>query len=533
MEDTKLEELFYKLQNFTPFSEEENLFKDCILYIKKTHSRPLLINLMMLLTFTDKKENLKKTIETCVEEKMDFSKDKEFIYMFFRSLLMNKVYKDFNSMSEYFFYIKNVLLNLNIEIISQKNERDYNFIFNHFLQIYSIENIFEIDDFLKKQNPNVSFYNEIDSNIFYNLFENKKTLDKIDPLFISKYFNIKKINIFLISTKKSFDINDLTYLRWINFLIENDGQNIEPQTFFDFYENNHYKPLKLEFLKNEDLGVLKEILESGLIVKNFHFSNLNKKKFNSLDDLILFFYSKNSKKLKKQLLSLMIDGKFIDFKFLYLGQIIGHLDINLIYEILKNGNESFVFLDRPRPLYLREAAVYNHLKRFFPKQINANFFLKKTIDFQNLLLFLNKNNFLDRIPIKNEIKAKDFNDLLEKIELEYLILKKEGFDFPLISIEEKDSFVGEFSLKFPKTSLELKKWGDSLRNCLTADYWAIDIFSKKTVVGGLFKNDKLCYCIEIKNNKINQIEGSLKSKPSLELEGLILQKIRELKLIKD
>lgn len=74
--------------------------------------------------------------------------------------------------------------------------------------------------------------------------------------------------------------------------------------------------------------------------------------------------------------------------------------------------------------------------------------------------------------------------------------------------------------RLPKDSTELSLWSQLLRNCLFS--YCEDVYQRKTLVFGAFKNNKITYAIEIYAKQIIQMSGKNNSNISLE-DHLIIE----------
>jgi len=79
-----------------------------------------------------------------------------------------------------------------------------------------------------------------------------------------------------------------------------------------------------------------------------------------------------------------------------------------------------------------------------------------------------------------------------------------SFDYApeILRLENK---VGDVELRLPKTGEELARWGAWLENCLVN--YIMDVASGKSVILGVFKNNELCYALELVDGKIVQFSG--------------------------
>jgi len=73
------------------------------------------------------------------------------------------------------------------------------------------------------------------------------------------------------------------------------------------------------------------------------------------------------------------------------------------------------------------------------------------------------------------------------------------------SIKKAEKYQEDLEFRLPAHPQELFLWANELHNCMAS--FAKMIQEKQTVIFGVFKEDKICYAIEIKNQRIHQALG--------------------------
>jgi hypothetical protein len=123
----------------------------------------------------------------------------------------------------------------------------------------------------------------------------------------------------------------------------------------------------------------------------------------------------------------------------------------------------------------------NFLRKFEQKEI-VNF-LKKAFEYNILMFYI--ATFLNH-PIKRYFKSIEdtLRNTIDYYEYEYSIPMKFKFD--------------KFVFKLPKNSIELKNYGNELRNCLSS---YTKIHNKRYLIFGVFKEGKLKYAVNFDKQK--------------------------------
>ena len=100
------------------------------------------------------------------------------------------------------------------------------------------------------------------------------------------------------------------------------------------------------------------------------------------------------------------------------------------------------------------------------------------------------------------------HDELVRIQNLYINLNKvemlQPFVYPKHQLKAETSFNG-LSFRLPQTAKELHTWGKELHNCMFS--YASHIHDQQTVIYGVFKERKLTYAVEIRNNRIIQAKA--------------------------
>jgi hypothetical protein len=279
----------------------------------------------------------------------------------------------------------------------------------------------------------------------------------------------------------------------------------------DFKENfNKYQFFKINkleitinYLKNQDIEELELCFTSNSFnkktIKEYieYISNYQKSK-----SLLKALYESFIKDIKKEIYDYKSD--FIVIK--------SFSDINFVSKLIKNrSNYNYI---------LNEIKIINHAiefliwlqKYYTQKQVTSLFFGKYiNILFKDLFtmgidLHNNSKDFLEdnfqKVPCKLEFIHDEFvrlynfknNENFFNYEFEYL---KEDYAFEI-------SF-GFFEIKLPKDIGELYVWARLLRNCMAS--YSNDISKNLTTIYGIFKDGKLKYALEKRNNLIIQLSS--------------------------
>lgn len=455
--------------------------------------------------------NFEKILDFLIKNKFKINRNEQLNFYLLKAFLNKKVFNKF-SIKDYVLFLKNIFLSINIEI---ENTYDINLLFNHCIDCFGLENVYEIHDEFKKINKN-NLLKTNNMNII-SFFSKKDSFNKLDPNEFFKKFKIDNIiNLFLKLIEDSFENSNVYHQNWLNAIIDNDSSKIFSSTFFSFIKKNDSLKLKESFLKQKNGDLINFFYYNNYQLKNYNLDIKNINEINNFRELVEKFYLTKSKKVVKILAELCFQNNSFDFSYIYFGEVINSLDINKIQEILIYIKENKISFVIPRFLISHEKDIINRLSNFFPKKNIGEFLFKNGFNFSKLSqFFILANKYIDFL-FKKEYKRKDLFSLIECIEQEIVLLNNTEFNFK-IDKSLLDSKILNYRLKQPENSHELRRWGISLSNCLVNDIWAINVFFKKTAVYGLLTNDTITYSIEILDRKIKQIEGKNKALPNEEL----------------
>jgi len=455
----------------------------------------------------------------------------------FRIIKEKHIYKRFLDRKDYGRYVLKIFDNLGINLrtlIGSTTSSNSNTIFKHFLIIYGLENVLSIREDLIDIGISPESCEDIDVINYISYFQRENSLDLINPHFFYTYLQKSSyklyINDFLSWVKLYFDQKKPNHIEWLSIIIEKSIEakiNLDFNTYASFKDRKGEVPILDIFFKNHYPNVLiKEIYLSNLKILNLKMSNKKLLEIKNFKDLVFKFYRNDSKKIVKLLSSICIKNGCIDFSYIYLGQLINHLDINHIQKALNFIKENEFPVNIQKPFSEMETNLLNYTKSFIsgrnvidflfsnPKfsYIELNYFLIRSFKYvQNKIFVLEK-------------KPKNIEDMINVIDSEVSMMINHGFELPVEESINNLSF-DNYKIVFPKTSRDLIWWGRDMANCLTGENWSISVFSKKSFIFGIFIENNLIYCVEIENRKIKQFEGKRREKPKeefrLKVENLL------------
>jgi len=119
---------------------------------------------------------------------------------------------------------------------------------------------------------------------------------------------------------------------------------------------------------------------------------------------------------------------------------------------------------------------------------------------------VSKTKEIRKYYLKPKLNTKNLHNEIVRIShiVRYEIQEKEEFQYQNAHIKAQGKFKNlKFSL--PKTVNELYRWSKALRNCMFA--YSDDIHLQNSIIFGVFKEKKLLYAVEIKNNQITQAKA--------------------------
>ena len=191
------------------------------------------------------------------------------------------------------------------------------------------------------------------------------------------------------------------------------------------------------------------------------------------------------------------------------------------------------------PFYSEARRLDKFLKdNFTPSQIKT--VLLNTQEYAEIRdltgMYFQEEELYKRV-LKN-ISFKDKQDLVlchdilaehvKNIKLENFELKQETH-YPQIS--ELGGLDKEYSFSIPKSHKDLVVWGTELGHCIGAKMYADQAYNGVSLLIGIKKEDQIKYTLEIRNRKINQIQGFSRSRPSDSLMKKIKQELTNKNLL--
>ena len=152
-------------------------------------------------------------------------------------------------------------------------------------------------------------------------------------------------------------------------------------------------------------------------------------------------------------------------------------------------------------------------KLFLEYEENETFWLVDTVDMFSSLI-----NYCDDLQ---DLECKFFS-LHNELSIYHRIFVEEDLFEILFQYDERFAksciHIEDYQIKLPQNGKELYDWSNHLQNCLSG--YGKRIQGKETIVFGFFKDDKIKFVVEIKDNKIAQ--ASSKYNKDLQDEEKIL-----------
>lgn len=449
----------------------------------------------------------------------------------FKSLQNKKVYQDF-SIKEYIDYVDKLFSAIGANLAEFQNKVFEQNLFNHCVSCFKIKNINEIRDQINNKYGKPELVETISNSNFFEFIQDDSNLTKVDPDDLFSKFKINRVtNLFLENTLRYFDKNNENHRSWLSNIVRYGGGKINAPIFLQFISKNHLPELEELFLQDYPDGFVKDLYLQNYNILNYKVEFWVIQLSKDFKELVRYFYKNSSKKVVRLLSEICFKNKTFDFSYLYLGEIIGSLDINKIQEILLYIKENNIKIDLGQHLSEREKEVVSFAINYFPKKrIVKYLFANPDWNFARLSTFcIRTSKYLDKISLKPR-KDENIQKLLQRIDLEVDILKTNGFILPINQdVESKN--IDKFTIQQPQSNLELINWGKELNNCLIHDAWSMDIYSHKKMILGLFFDGKVQFCIEVSNKEIKQIEGKNRIIPNEQLLSVISNSLRDLGLI--
>ena len=190
-------------------------------------------------------------------------------------------------------------------------------------------------------------------------------------------------------------------------------------------------------------------------------------------------------------------------------------DINFLVKLLSIINSTKNKLVSEEMMGITISFIYFLKEHYSEKQI-SNLFLKDIYFYHpyvklwqdTILMVENKENlaYIKQHFQKVKLTVRNLHDELVDIfnQKKYEEEEKVVFKYEKNQLQA-EKVVDKLEFKLPKNAANLHKWAKTLHNCVFS--YAKDIESKKTIIYGLFKDDKLIYAIELKNMQIVQALG--------------------------
>lgn len=545
--ETKIAEILENLDNFNAISiqDQKKILSQSLQYL---HCSQFVDKIIYYNSFFHAVISLDKNQQELMEflqalEGIQVQTDKgifpEIIGNLFKIFKNQKINLLYSSRIDYALYIIKIFKNIGIDIKSYQGKDEELNLYKHMLIIYGLENAIDLKKELIALGVKEEACEKIGVFNIFDFFKNGYGIEKANPVFFTTHFNqFVHINEFLIWTNHYFDSGKKTHMEWLNHAIENSIKNsilIDFTVLTSFYSKRFSIPeLDEYFQKYYPNNFIKELYNSKVKIMNLKLNSKELLKINDFKKLIEIYYLKSNKKLVSQLSNLCLknNGCF-DFSPIYLGQIVNHLDINHIHRLLEYIYKNDFPINLTRPFVEIEQNLLNYIKSFIngrnvieflcsnPKfdYVEVNYFLIRSFKYiQNKVFVLPKN-------------PKNVEAMIKSIDFEVYKLKNEGYELPVNTVLDGFSF-DDYTIKFPRTNIDLTWWGRDLNNCLTGENWSISVFSKKSLIFGLFKNQELTYCVEIENELIKQFEGRKRSKPSEDLKLKLTEILENKSIIK-
>lgn len=425
----------------------------------------------------------------------------------FKTLINHKVFLSFSNISNYINYIDNLFNAIGASVISFDQKILGLNLFNHCISCYGMVRCFEIKNIIDAKYGSNLITKTIDAGNILDFVKVESNLKTISPEFFFSVFKADRIiNIFLDATVTYYDHNNFFHKNWLLNIVLNNSEKIYSPTFIKFSDKHKVEELNTLFLSEFPDGFLKDLYIEGYRFNYYKLEIDNIKHCSNFKELVRKYYKNSSKMIVKLLSELCFQSKEFNFNYIYLGQLIGNLDINKIQEVLIFLKTSKNKVEINRPFFEHEEEVIKYLIPYFPKKKIVKYLFKENIDFSNFMYFTQRTHkYLDKISIKKE-RDSVLKKLQQRIDFEVELLKTNGFNLPIKENIEKLK-VSDFEIRQPKSNIELITWGKKMNNCLIHEVWAMNVYANQSIILGLFIDDRIFYCIEIIGGKIKQMEG--------------------------
>lgn len=138
---------------------------------------------------------------------------------------------------------------------------------------------------------------------------------------------------------------------------------------------------------------------------------------------------------------------------------------------------------------------------------------------------------LPNIPLNINSSWDLFHDWLsEQRTARYKKAEEVKLDFSYTEEELKlDNLkAGDLELILPKDNYELSAWGKELHHCVGG--YSRSVESKYCLILGVKKENKIKYCIELRQNKIQQFRGTCNCDPDADDKKVVLDNLKEFKI---
>jgi hypothetical protein len=361
-----------------------------------------------------------------------------------------------------------------------------------------------------KNIKNINIYKKTLINIF-SLYGRKVDIDDIGVLEDNK-IDIRDLDInrnhFLIKSQRMFIMAKDIVLEEEKAEMTNKETTLEViDYFFKEYVNK-----MLLFIKNE---YKKEINKEIFInLKNKYFENimaslLNIGNYENNDDFYMnvscreLFYNNGLLDLKDQItqinyyLEKNVYDLLIEFNYL---RMVGQKQIWIGY----NKHKRVVELNEDKKKYLgfSNEDITKYIFKKVEKKVK-NYLMQVIFDNRNLYLDLTKKRryveFIHDIVsmIKRNFSEKEIDIVKNEEEINFFNKKNE-----ILNKRFELNYEGNIEIRFPNSNNEMQDWGMELNNCVSSYFQR-----ENTIVLGLLKDNKIKYCIEVRNGVAVQFSG--------------------------
>ena len=185
--------------------------------------------------------------------------------------------------------------------------------------------------------------------------------------------------------------------------------------------------------------------------------------------------------------------------------------------------------------FLRLFSV-ERLERLFNNDFSSDDSLRMLLNDSTSMCFKNKE-------IQEELFEMRFNKMNNFSKLHNRLVEiSSKFDVDYQDFKNKNTMklfksfdnikVQDLVLRLPKNSHYLRSWAKRLNNCIASSHYGDEFSEGKNILYGVYKDDVVLYNIEITNKKINQFEAKYRKEIDEEHYDLVVNKLKELKLIK-